>query len=146
MNRYRELNRLAAPCCCTCGCVWTPFGCVSACCCVFKITMTQEGIVFNVKPKPFPADAGPLAKTTSDFRSSGMGHRIPGPGWLHPPEISLEGRIHGARKWKPAHLFSCALCWVLIQDGGMRVGVATYSKTQHDEPDVMEEGAIGKLP
>lgn len=132
LNRYSELNRLVAPCCFKCGCVEyvlggsTQFDCVTACCRVHKFPMTQKGVIFSVMPKPFPADAGTLAQTTSDFLSLGMGHRIPGPGWLHPPEVLLEGRWVG--NWKPTHLFSC-FCLVLTQDGGMRV--ATFSKTKH---------------
>lgn len=87
----------------------TPADCVSACCYVHNVTVTLEGVVFSDMPNSFPADAGILAKTASDFLSSGMGHRIPGPGWLHPPEVLLEGRINGGRKMETYPLFIMSL-------------------------------------
>lgn len=111
------LIRLVAPCCCVCACecvsvhntcLWgcTLFDCVSACIHVHNICMTQEGVVSNAMPKPFPANTGVLAETTPDFLSLRMGDWIPGAGWLHPPEVYWQDSFTGAGTWKPTPTFS----------------------------------------
>lgn len=68
--------------------------------------MTQEGVVSNAMPEFFPPNAGILAETAPDFLSSGMGDRIPGAGWLHPPQIYWQDSFMGVGTWKPIPTFS----------------------------------------
>lgn len=85
-------------------CIQYTFACVSGC--VRMRNMTYEGVISIAVPKPFPADTGVLSKVTPDFLSSGMGDRIPGAGWLHPPEVYWQGSLIGGRMETHAHLFS----------------------------------------
>lgn len=74
--------------------VWVFVGELSLIVSALAVPMIQEGVVSSAMHKPFPADAGTLAAGIHGFLSSGKGRRIPGAGWVHPPEVLLAGWIH----------------------------------------------------
>lgn len=104
------LIRLVAPSCCVhvrvCavrvfgGC--TLLGCVSPRIRTHNMRLTWEGAVSSAAPEPFPADAG----VTGSGTCSGVGDRIPGAGWLHPPEVYWQGSFNSVGTWKPTRTYS----------------------------------------
>ena len=94
-SRWWDQQNHAAACMYLCGCVQyefcgcSLFSCVSTCSGVHSMTMTEEGVVSSFVPKPFPADAGELAQSTSDFLSSGCVIGPPGQDGYTPSTGSL---------------------------------------------------------